>query len=276
MWAKQIWIRLLSIKDNVQFEMSAAELLHFFMTLLACWLVVQDKFYIDDTYPARNMEMNAYLTLIRSIKITDCDWNLFSEIKPPWGTCTVLHSVLIKRVGDKLQIHVFHSICLFLRVFHKKLCNRLLLFAFFGLFCFARSEPMALQNSVWFWSKVRLMRLLPASLAFRSSGCFMLLQKNLSITSGNTCRLWKSCLPAQARWTCCVLLFLTLLPFRWISYFLSNLIFSMLLQFMILVKPPVMLFITRTTLVSLFIVQWPIFYCHGSCFTLTKKPSELC
>lgn len=140
---------------------------------------------------------------------------------------------------------------------------------------FARSELMALQNSVWFWSKVRLMHLLPASLAFRSSGCFMLLQKNLSITSGNTCRLWKFCLPAQARWTCCVLLFLTLLPFRWISHFFSNLIFSMqlpfnpltnalLLQFMILVKLPVMLFITRTTLVSLFIVQWPISYCHGN------------
>lgn len=102
MWAKQIWIRLLSIKDNLQFEMSAAELLHFFMTLLACCLVVQDKFYSDDTYPARNMEMNTYLTLIRSIKITDSDWNLFSEIKPPWGTCTVLHSLFIKRVGDKL------------------------------------------------------------------------------------------------------------------------------------------------------------------------------
>lgn len=53
--------------------MSAAELLHFFMTLLACFLVVQDKLYSDDTYPARNMEMNTYLTLIRSIKITDSD-----------------------------------------------------------------------------------------------------------------------------------------------------------------------------------------------------------
>lgn len=53
----------------------------------------------------------------------------------------------------------------------------------------------------------------------------------------------------------------------WISHFFSNLIFSMrlpfnpltnalLLQFMLLVKPPVMLFITRTTLVSPFAVAY--------------------
>lgn len=38
--------------------------MHFFMKLLACCLVVQDKFYSDDTYPARNMEMNTLLFLV--------------------------------------------------------------------------------------------------------------------------------------------------------------------------------------------------------------------
>lgn len=155
---------------------------------------------------------------------------------------------------------------------------------FLVYFFFARSELMALQNSVWFWSKVRLMRLLPASLAFRSSGCFMLLQKNLSITSGNTCRLWKFCLPAQARWTCCVLLFLTL------EYLTSSVTSSFQCS---CPSTPLQMHYCYSlwfwlNLLLCCLLPEPLWYhsllCSGlyftvmaiSCFTLTKKPSELC